>query len=69
MKATFVEQPIYWEGSGKGIENSTKEQTMTTTNIVKKTLAFLPWFSRKVQERIVSPHSTFDVHVQLDVRD
>jgi len=46
--ASFVEQPIYWEGSGKGIENSTKEQTMTTTNIVKKTLAFLPWFSRKV---------------------
>ena len=67
--ASFVEQPIYWEGSGKGIENSTKEQTRTTTNIVKKTLAFLPWFSRKVQERIVSPHSTFDVHVQLDVPD
>jgi hypothetical protein len=70
--ASFVEQPIYWEGS-RSLENATGnnkgQQEQQINNIVKRSLKFLPWFSRKVQERIVSPYSTFDVHVKLDVPD
>ena len=71
--ASFVEQPIYWEGGRTGENSSSSSSSLNkgqaTTNIVKKSLKLLPWFSRKVQERIVSPHSTFDVHVQLDLPD
>ena len=58
-----------WERNSS-FSSSSLNKGRATTNIVKKSLKLLPWFSRKVQERIVPLRDpTFDVHVQLDLPD